>query len=71
MDKVNLTFHNDMRCELTPMQSTILYRLVVNTVSETYGSERVEQIVDAFNGDTLGILKCGISLIASEVRDEN
>ena len=70
MTKVNLNFYDNSSCELTPMQSAILYDLVISTVSQRYGLTRVRQIIDAFNDDTVAIMKCGISLLASEAEDE-
>ncbi|MFY8350503.1 hypothetical protein AAEU29_08220 [Pseudoalteromonas sp. SSM20] len=71
MHKVSLCFKSSQCHELTPMQTKILYQLVVKTVSEQYGEDRVKQIIDAFNGDYFSILKCGISLLASEVNNAN
>jgi len=48
------------------MQTKIMYQLVINTITQQYGEDRVNQIIDAFNGDYFSILKCGISLLASE-----
>lgn len=71
MDKMSLCFNSSQCHELTPMQTKILYQLVIKTISEQYGEDRVSQIIDAFNGDFYSILKCGISLLASEKINAN
>ncbi|KPV98298.1 hypothetical protein AN214_00059 [Pseudoalteromonas sp. P1-9] len=66
MHKVSLSFNQHQCQELTPMQTKIMYQLVINTITQQYGEDRVNQIIDAFNGDYFSILKCGISLLASD-----
>lgn len=67
---IKLNFYNYSTYELTPMQSSILYELVIKTISDQYGTDRIENIITAFDGDTAAILKCGISLLSCEVNSE-
>jgi len=64
MDSVRIKLKNEPSFELTNMQSEFIYSLLFKEVKNKYGSERCEQIVEAFNNDRFSILKCFISLLA-------
>ena len=64
MDKIKVKLKNDPSFELTNMQSEFIYSLLFKEVKNKYGTERCEQIVEAFNNDRFSILKCFISLLA-------
>jgi len=64
MDGVRVKLKDEPSFELTNMQSEFIYSLLFKEVTNKYGSERCEQIVEAFNNDRFSILKCFISLLA-------
>jgi len=64
MDSVKIKFKNESSFELTNMQSEFIYSVLFKEVKKKYGSERCEQVVEAFNNDRFSILKCFISLLA-------